>query len=884
MNIPIISVPGRAGTAFKFGIWYDNRFWTAATRTDPQGSNFQFWNMEKRFYLAPQTGLHGLWSATQHGLMRTSYQKDCGPRVSGPSGQVIGTGSVIYLDSLGGKHAIEANDESGSCVDPIGSYDFINSGPDTTGVGAFGTEDGITLADGTHLDSGGLPVSPNDPPNCTGPCPVTTANAISTETDSNGNIQQEFPSGLDTLGRSLVTQVQGPNTIEYIYKDSLGNSQTYTVGFQAIQILTSFNVVGSFGSVIHEGGTTRQVETSLTLPNGRSYTFSYDNYGSLISMGLPTGGVINYTWQNFSCGDSTFRYVASRTVIANGQQSPWTFNYALTPGAQCSTSGTAICTSQLSSNCTPPITVTVTDPLGNQSVYTVLEGNVTSANFYQGTVAAGIVLRQNNITYTDYNYPNGPPRIWLPTKTVTQLQNGKVSEKDLQYDTFSYPVTQCVDPTTCASFGTTTINKTTSRGNVTDTWDYDWGTANSGTHGPLLRQTHHDYLHDSVPAYAVANIISKILHSIVYDGAGNKAAETDYDFDGAMPTTTSNAQAPQHDYAHFSSSYNVRGNATAVKRWRNTDGALLATTLTYDDLGNIRSIKDPLNHQMSFDYSDSLANTGCAPPANSQAWVSQVTNPLSQHIQVIRYPCTGLVQAHKDQNDIDANGPGKTFTYDLMGRPTQMNLPDGGQVSTVYNDVPPTSETTSTKITSDPLNLVTGITKDGLGRTIQSQTISDPAGVDTVYTTYDLLGRTSTVSNPQRAVSSPTDGTTTSIYDALGRVTNVIHQDGSVSSTDYSQFPTVITTDPAGAVRQSRTDALGRLVEVDEPGSRYVPDQPATDATSGTGTVIISGTEQSQQVQIAPPHTLVGHNHDWRLRKTRTSQGLRHRRQLPHMG
>src|SRR5215471_17435067 len=70
VNIPVESVPGRAGTGFKFGVWYDNRFWTAATRSGG-GVSFQVWNMEKRFYLAVQNSQHGLWSATQHGLMET---------------------------------------------------------------------------------------------------------------------------------------------------------------------------------------------------------------------------------------------------------------------------------------------------------------------------------------------------------------------------------------------------------------------------------------------------------------------------------------------------------------------------------------------------------------------------------------------------------------------------------------------------------------------------------------------------------------------------------------------------------------------------------------------------------------------------------------------
>jgi len=850
VNIPIISVPGRGSNAFTFGIWYDNRFWTAASRTIPSGATFQFWNMEKRFYLAAQGARHGLWSATQHGLMSTSYQKDCGPRLTGPSGQVMGTGSVIYMDSSGGKHAIEAGHEDGQCFDPAGSWDFNNAGPDTTGIGAVGTEQGITLADGTSLSAGGLPVSTNEPPDCTGQCPITTASAISTERDSNGNIQSVFPGGMDTLGRSLVTQITGTNSVQYRYKDSGGNDQVYTVNFQPLTITTAFNIIGSLGKLIGESSLTRQVESSLTLPNGSSYTFAYDSYGSLISIGLPTGGVIDYTWQNFPCGENTYRYVASRKVIANGQESTWTFSHTLSPGGSCGPFGPVVtnppanCKPPSTANCISPITITVTDPLGNQSVYAAMQGNLTSASVYQGPASAGMLLRQYSITYSDLNYPTSGgtlPSLWFPTKLVTQLENGQISEKDFQYDTLSYPFTECPDPTNCATFGPITFNKTTSRGNVTDNWEYDWGAAGSGTHGPLLRHTHRDYLHDSTPAYATANIVNKVLHSIVYDGAGNKAAETDYAFDGTTPAATSGA--PQHDYTYFNSGYNIRGNATAVKRWRNTDGAFLATTLTYNDLGNIVSIKDPLGHTTSYDYTDSFANTSCAPPNNSQAWVSQVTNPLSQHIQIVRYPCTGLVRAHKNQNDINAGGTGTTYTYDLMGRLSQKNLVDGGQVSTSYNDTPPVSETVTTKITST-MSLISSTIKDDLGRPIQSQVTSDPAGTDYVDTTYDILGRKATVSNPYRSHSDLTYGLTTFNYDALGRPTSVVEADGSINNTSYAGN-SVTAADEVGNRRSTSSDALGRLVQVLEPGGTSA-------ASPGVGSGAVSGIERSAQVLASP--------------------------------
>src|SRR5262249_53503021 len=98
-----------------------------------------------------------------------------------------------------------------------------------------------------------------------------------------------------------------------------------------------------------------------------------------------------------------------------------------------------------------------------------------------------------------------------------------------------------------------------------------------------------------------------------------------------------------------------------------------------------------------------------------------------------------------------------------------------------------------------------------------------------------------------------TYGITTTQYAGLGRVVQVIPQDGTTPPgapptqcqannicTDYSDFPTVTATDPAGNRRRSHTNALGLLVEVDEPG-------PGSDfpGTSGHGSISISGALQS---------------------------------------
>src|SRR5205823_13849008 len=105
---------------------------------------------------------------------------------------------------------------------------------------------------------------------------------------------------------------------------------------------------------------------------------------------------------------------------------------------------------------------------------------------------------------------------------------------------------------------------------------------------------------------------------------------------------------------------------------------------------------------------------------------------------------------------------------------------------------------------------------DGLGRPYQTQHVM-PDGTAKVDTVYDDLGHVATMSNPYFANSDSIYGVAQNTYDALGRVTQVTKQDGSISVVDYSGGNSVIASDEAGKSRRSFSDALGRLLEVDEP-------------------------------------------------------------------
>lgn len=474
------------------------------------------------------------------------------------------------------------------------------------------------------------------------------------------------------------------------------------------------------------------------------------------------------------------------------------------------------------------------------------------------------------------------PSLFLPTRITTKFSEADLqSKKEFTYDSFTYDVTTCNQSyLTCFMSGPITFQETSSRGNVKEIREFDWGI---GAPGALLRRTKKEYLHEANSAYLPYNIVSKIITSTIYDSTANTCkglsqpcAQAQYEYDqyvaGDNPLQGTSG-APQRA-SGFGASFTLRGNVTHVKRWLNTTGGLLTTTYSYDDLGNIRTIKDPLGHSTTYVYNDSFANSACPPPSgtNTQAWVSEVKNALNHRIQVTRFPCTGLVQARKDENDILAARAGTTFSYDLMNRLLQKILPDQGQEDFNYNldPVPPVTTTTKKISTTPLLNLVSTANFDGLGRVMQTL-LTDPdcgSGPVKVDSTYDVLGRKKKESNPYCGSIA---GETETQYDALGRVKKVIPPDGTSSSnnvvTDYAGN-TVTVTDQAGKQRRSYSDTLGRLVRVDEPGEGMTSGSPAAPATASvnivgplgviqtqpaaqaTGWVRINGSERSTQVTI----------------------------------
>ncbi len=569
---------------------------------------------------------------------------------------------------------------------------------------------------------------------------------------------------------------------------------------------------------------------TVVLADGSKWTFDYDSYGDVIYVGLPAGGHISYVWTTISIPPSAdglttvSRAVKTRTLDDNkGHSSPWSYAWSL--------AGTIL-------------TNTVTDPMLNDTVhvFTALDGVTsfyeTSTQYFDGA-KGGQPRKQVDTTYSPNTITTDDGLVGnvVPITIKTTLNpSGKVSQVTKQYDT---------------GFGA----NTSIFGNVVKEFEYDWG---QGSPGTLLRETDTTYQWQNDSRYLDAQMLDLPASVVIKDGSGCTLSETDYTYDEASYLTGTTVST-QHVAAPNPSP--VRGNLTTVTRWlaptsscNPKGGTAIASHTNWYDTGEPFKKIDPLGYTTTLSYDSAYASAYVTQTCSSQT--GSVTHCVSGTYDFN----TGVLTSLTNENaTTQASGttPGdpahtSNFTYDFMFRITSAKAPpdpgNGGlQAQTSFSfsapNVFPLSVQRTKSITTALSDSATNFF-DGLGRVTNGQHVL-PGGTANVDTAFDLDGHPATVSNPYFSTSDPTYGNTTNLYDALDRVTQTTKQDGSVSKVSYDQAaPGVagvctVSTDEAGKQRRGCSDALGRLVEVDEPN-------PGSQAIAAQGTVNISGTLKSQ--------------------------------------
>jgi len=657
--------------------------------------------------------------------------------------------------------------------------------------------------------------------------------------DANGNVVTVGGGGvIDTVGRNITYNSSSTGLLSSIaYLDSNGTSRTIALQYISLPLNCTFSLPttnANIAVVTQPSGSVTML-SAVVLPNGLSYTFQYSGCAELSKITYPGGGYTRYEYGSYAHSVSANAYpnlsATLHEVIAKH-----VCRAATTPaGATTAPPGNSCPVAEDTTLYVPTAGTwnnssnSVTDPLGNLTTYQFTQGtdtvnaaHETSRTIYQGS---STILRTVQTAYaSSITVP-----LRYPISQTTILPNGLQSQIQWDYQSYGFPW----DPVT---------------DNVTEQREYDYG---QGAPGPLLRRTVNTWLTvgpgsgsgsgGQTPIdYALSglNIWNRKTSEKIYDGAGTLLAQTTYEYDnyrgGIAASGAVQHGIPANSYGTpanaYGSDFTTRGNVTAVNRWRNTDGAWLATTYQYDDSGNVVSATDPMQHTTSFGFADSWGDTSCVTPsgAATAAYKTLVTNALGHQARSKYNSCTGTVASATDRNNQMT-----TFSYDLMDRLTAQNSPDGGQTSTCFSDTAgascyssalPIQVVSSSKIAASSSKVSTAVL-DGLGHVTQTQLNSDPAGTDYVDVTYDGLERQVAGTNPHRAASAGTDGTTPFQYDALDRLTQVTKQDGSISTVSYLGNCTM-STDEAGKSRKVCTDGLGRPTNVweDPSGLNYETD------------------------------------------------------------
>ena len=648
--------------------------------------------------------------------------------------------------------------------------------------------------------------------------------------DSNGNYISANISGsnyvlTDTLGQTVLTMPTSGSLYQVV--TPVG---TVAIAWAQYEVKTDFGCAG----VAEYGPTLVSLPYEITMPNGTSYSISYETIpgnpsdvtGRISTIGVSNGWYAAYTYTGANDGTDC----SDGSTIGFTRRTPdGTWTYARTPS-------TGI--------------TTITDPQGNQTVMTFQGIYPTEAAAYQGSTS-GTLLETSYICYNGAAVPcNSTIALPITERAVYALWSGGLeSEVNTEYDAY---------------------------GLATETDEYDYG---SNSAGPLLRKTTTTY------ASLSNGIVNRPSQISVYNGSGVLVSQTSYQYDQGSVTGTG---ASQH--ASISGS---RGNPTTVS-YLTAGSSTLSRTSSYYDTGTPQTTADFNGAQTSYidgACTDSLPTMISEPLSlsRSMAWscgsavmtsltdennettnygytggtfsevLSSITDPLGNVTNITN---TGLTSVESSQLfNSNSSTTDNLMSYDALGRPYLSQVKEGPS-STTYDSVetdydslgrPNRATLPYTAASGAPCSgscPATTTTYDALGRPL---TVTDGGGRTATYSysgndVYVSLGPAPSGENQKRKQVE---------YDGLGRVTSVCEvtagttawpggncaqkssQTGYWTKYAYDALNDLLTVtqNAQSSSSQTRTysyDGLGRMISETNPESGTTIYTYDADTTCGT--------------------------------------------------
>lgn len=677
---------------------------------------------------------------------------------------------------------------------------------------------------GTSTDGTGYSISIT---NATTPI-VTSRNGAqvgqTTFTDTNGNKISSNNSGqyFDTLSSTLpVLTVSGtaPSPTTFTYTAPSGTQASYIMYYVNYTVETAMGFGADSGPIREYGPLAKYLVDHIQLQDGTKYTFSYEAgptgcvlqngtsscvTGRIVSVTLPTGGTITYTYIGGQHGTGINRDGSTAGLTR-----------MLSPTTSCAGTNPSGCWQYLRSltGGTPgpgsTWTTTVTDPVGNQSVINFAEDGTTTTSTTTATYSMFETQRkvyQGQISSN--NCSTAVPTNCLLSTIVTT------------YDKLNTPIgykqvtKQSPDSTGFQSYVGVWFNNS-GLPSIIRTWG-----------ASQLQQTSISY------ASLGNNIVDRPSSVYVSDASNNLLSQTTYSYDESSYPVQPSTSTPQHTSISGS-----RGNATTITYYT-AASTTLSKHFQYYDTGTLyRSwdVNGSSTSYTSYFYDTTLQSNGNYTNSCGNSFATKVTSPPTPNEPsgmsgLTSWNCTGAVAT----SSTDPNGNSVSTTYSdpyfwraasakdqLLNTTSFLYTPASGSIPASVESRMPFNGTTSI---SEQLT-----TLDPFGRVLISQQEESPTSTkyDSTQVTYDTLGRPYQTSMPYVGTAgqgTTTAAETTASYDALGRVTLV--QDGQSSPAGYVQYSYNLNDvlqingpAPSGeSLKQKQTeyDALGRLISVCE--------------------------------------------------------------------
>jgi len=682
-------------------------------------------------------------------------------------------------------------------------------------------------------------------------------------------------------GLALRVTVPGYNNTSRIYEAYTGvMNQHYRTGIApALPVYngdfpdnSGLGTALFFGShlVAYDQLDNKTVLTEVRLPDARSVSFKYNEFGEVAEVQLPTGGKMQYDYQGMTVNTGTGQGLPSGNSLVAEVNAP--------PGSGAGGNVAAVDRAIVERRTYPD--GNTSNPPEGRWMYTYraqASGGGTSSGSTEVkcfSATNALLLHQKHSFMAASRYLSGSTStgvdgtgysLWstgLQTRTDTFDSNGvtvlAASEQDWEKKstvswTTGYPSQDIANHNRVKEsrkiLDNGSIAKTKTfyandgdvyTNNANRVEEFDFGATTPKRYSTTLYETSSAYLNDNV------HLLSLPLQQSVFDGSSNQEkARTVYEYDNY---TNDGNNLPLQGYGNSSSipgrtaSYNdpnnlstqKRGNMTRVTKYIDVNAGTTITAYSrYDIIGNVVSLKDPKAKVSTLSYVDDFG-LGASPGTGSSgtygptyALPTYLESPPpnageAAHTARSQYDfSTGLLTGFKDRNGIIA----QTLYNDAFHRPTQIKAALGTALqqhtqmfyapTTIYgvnlaaNDM----LTATDQVSLNDANLRSWTKTDGFGRTIEAWQ-RDMQGDVKALTAYDGMGRTAQVSNPLR--SGDTAYYTTTSYDLAGRVRQLTTPDNAVVQTMYVGNATTVT-DQAGKQRRSVSDGLGRLMRLDEP-------------------------------------------------------------------